>query len=131
MKAKRTTLELIAQSTEEAVQNGLDELGLKREDVEVEILDEGSRGLFGLGSRQARVRLSVKDQSSRSGLESEVSKMGELPETSLEMVEDQDEDIEELESDDELEAELESAQSLMDDLTFHVIKETIEELLKK
>ena len=131
MKAKRTTLELIAQSTEEAVQNGLDELGLKREDVEVEILDEGSRGLFGLGSRQARVRLSVKDQSSRSGLESEVSKMGELPETSLEMVEDQDEDIEELESDDELEAELESAQSLMDDLTFHVIKETIEELLEK
>ena len=30
----------------------------------VEVLDEGGRGLFGLGVRQARVRLTVKEQSS-------------------------------------------------------------------
>jgi spoIIIJ-associated protein len=60
MSDNRATLEVIAPTIEEAVENGLRELGLPREAVEVEILDEGSRGLFGLGTRQARVRLSIK-----------------------------------------------------------------------
>ena len=127
MNAKRTTLELIAQSIEEAIQNGLDELGLKRDDVDIEILDEGSKGLFGLGSRQARVRLTVKGQFFKSNQETAEPESVESPEAVLE----ENESIEELESDEELEEELESAQSLMDDLTFHVIKETIEELLEK
>jgi len=127
MNAKRTTLELIAQSIEEAIQNGLDELGLKRDDVDIEILDEGSKGLFGLGSRQARVRLTVKGQFFKSNQETAEPESVESPEAVFE----ENESIEELESDEELEEELESAQSLMDDLTFHVIKETIEELLEK
>jgi len=60
MRKSRTTLEVIAPSVDEAILKGLDELGLDQEAVEVEILDEGSKGLFGLGSRQARIRLSVK-----------------------------------------------------------------------
>lgn len=64
MNDKRTTIEKIAPSIDEAVDSGLAELGLLREDVEIEILDEGSRGLFGLGSRQARVRLTVKSLAS-------------------------------------------------------------------
>jgi spoIIIJ-associated protein len=56
----RATLEIIAPSVDEAVEKGLTELGLKREDVEIEILDEGKGGLFGLGGRQSRVRLSLK-----------------------------------------------------------------------
>lgn len=56
----RTTLEVIAPSIEEAIEKGLNELGLREEDVEVEVLDTGSRGLFGLGSRQARVRLTLR-----------------------------------------------------------------------
>ncbi|HZD55398.1 MAG TPA: RNA-binding cell elongation regulator Jag/EloR [Anaerolineales bacterium] len=60
MTEKRTSLEVIAPTIEEAVQKGLGDLGLAREAIEVEILDEGSRGLFGLGSRQARVRLTIK-----------------------------------------------------------------------
>jgi spoIIIJ-associated protein len=59
MNRNRTTIEKIAPSIEEAIEHGLNELGLQREDVEIEILDEGSRGLFGLGARQARVRLTV------------------------------------------------------------------------
>ncbi len=42
---------------EAAVAAGLTALGLSREQVEVEVLDEGSRGMFGIGSRPARVRL--------------------------------------------------------------------------
>jgi spoIIIJ-associated protein len=42
----------------EAVQNALARLGVQEKDVEIEVLDEGSRGVFNfLGSRQARVRV--------------------------------------------------------------------------
>jgi len=58
----RATLEIIAPSVEEAIDQGLNELGLSRNQVDVEILDEGSKGLFGLGNRQARVRLTLKGE---------------------------------------------------------------------
>lgn len=60
MSQERTNLEVIAPTVEEAVAKGLNQLGLPPEAVEVEVLDAGSRGLFGLGSRQARVRLTIK-----------------------------------------------------------------------
>jgi spoIIIJ-associated protein len=60
MNTQHATIEVIAPTVEEAIRNGLTDLGLNEEDVDVEILDEGSRGLFGLGSRLARVRLMVK-----------------------------------------------------------------------
>lgn len=61
MKEESTTLEVIAPTVEEAVNKGLAELGLQEDAVVVEVLDSGNRGLFGLGSRQVRVRLSVKN----------------------------------------------------------------------
>lgn len=60
MNDKRTNLEIIAPTIEEAIEKGLNDLGLARESVEIEVLDEGSKGLFGLGNRQARIRLTVK-----------------------------------------------------------------------
>ncbi len=60
MNSQRTTLEIIAPTINEAIEKGLAELELTREAVEIEILDEGTRGLFGLGSHQARVRLIVR-----------------------------------------------------------------------
>jgi spoIIIJ-associated protein len=57
---ERTTLEKIAPNVEDAIAQGLSELGLDKESVDVEVLDEGSRGLLGIGGRQARVRLTVK-----------------------------------------------------------------------
>jgi spoIIIJ-associated protein len=60
MSQERTNLEVIAPTVEEAVAKGLNQLGLPAEAVEVEVLDAGSRGLFGLGSRQARVKLTIK-----------------------------------------------------------------------
>lgn len=56
----RANLEVIAPSVDEAIQKGLDELGLNEDQVDVQVLDEGGSGLFGLGGRQARVRLTVK-----------------------------------------------------------------------
>jgi spoIIIJ-associated protein len=60
MNEKRTNLEVIAPSVEEAIARGLADLGLPEEAVDIEVLDTGTRGLFGLGTRQARVRLSIK-----------------------------------------------------------------------
>jgi spoIIIJ-associated protein len=59
MNDKRTNLEIIAPTVDEAIEKGLGDLGLPREAVEIEILDEGTKGLFGLGNRQARVRLTL------------------------------------------------------------------------
>jgi len=62
MSDTRANLEIIAPSIEEAVARGLADLGLPEEAVEVEVLDSGNKGLFGLGFRQARVRLTVRDR---------------------------------------------------------------------
>lgn len=56
---ERTTLEIIAPTVEEAIQQGLAQLGLTADAVSVEVLDSGSKGLFGLGGRQVRVLLTV------------------------------------------------------------------------
>ena len=55
----RPTLEIIAPTVEEALLQGLSQLGLTADAVSVEVLDSGSKGLFGLGGRQVRVRLTV------------------------------------------------------------------------
>src|SRR5512141_824838 len=56
---QRTTLEVIAPTVEEAISQGLAELGLTADAVSVEVLDAGNKGLFGLGKPQVRVRLTV------------------------------------------------------------------------
>lgn len=55
----KTTLEIIAPTVEEAIAQGLEQLGLTADAVSVEVLDTGSKGLFGLGKPQVRVRLTV------------------------------------------------------------------------
>jgi spoIIIJ-associated protein len=50
-------IEVAGSTKEEAIENGLAQLGLTINDVIIEILDEGSRGMLGMGSRDARVRL--------------------------------------------------------------------------
>ena len=63
MNSQKTTLEIMAPSVEEAVEKGLDQLGLPRDAVHVEVLDEGQGGFLGIGSRQVRVRLTIDDHS--------------------------------------------------------------------
>ena len=51
-----------AKTIEEAIEAGLAELNAAISDVDVQIIDEGSKGLFGLfGSRLAKVRLTLKE----------------------------------------------------------------------
>ncbi len=54
-------IETEGKTVDEAVANALTRLGVEQKDVEIEVLDEGSRGVFNiLGTRQARVRVRMK-----------------------------------------------------------------------
>ena len=53
------SVETSAVDIESAIELGLEQLGVTRESVIVEILEEPSRGLLGLGARQARIRLTT------------------------------------------------------------------------
>ncbi len=53
------SVETSAADIETAIELGLEQLGVTRESVIVEILEEPSRGLLGLGARQARIRLTT------------------------------------------------------------------------
>jgi len=53
------TIEAVGENVEEAIANGLAELGVSSSDVIVEVLEEPSRGVLGLGARPARVRLKL------------------------------------------------------------------------
>lgn len=50
-------IEVTASTVDEAIQQGLSELGCSREQVEVLVLHQGSRGFLGIGAQPARVRL--------------------------------------------------------------------------
>lgn len=119
MTSQRATLEIIAPTINEAIEKGLDELKLSREAVEIEILDEGSRGLFGLGSHQARVRLIVKQDDTE-----EIDP--EFPKTAgdyAEMVEAEEEPL--------VKPIRIPAANTKEEITLHVAQETVSELLGK
>lgn len=55
------TIEVTGKNIDEAVKNALSQLNVTRDKVDIETLDEGSKGLFGLlGSKLAKVKVSVK-----------------------------------------------------------------------
>ncbi len=70
----RRSGEFQARSVDEAVLKGLRELGLSRDDVDVEIIRPGSRGLLGLLGEEAVVRVSARSATAAAvSLEDEVA----------------------------------------------------------
>ncbi len=56
-------VEKSAKTVEEAVQSALEELKADREKVDIEVLEQPSKGIFGiLGSKHARVRVTLKEE---------------------------------------------------------------------
>ena len=54
-------IEVEAKSTQEAITIALNKLYAKREEVEIKVLREESKGLFGMiGQKQAKVRVILK-----------------------------------------------------------------------
>ena len=54
-------VEATGRTVEEAVDQALTQLGAAVEDVDLEVLDPGARGMFGLGVRDARVRVTLRE----------------------------------------------------------------------
>jgi spoIIIJ-associated protein len=48
-------------TVEEATERALMQLGASHEDVDVEVLDVGTRGMLGIGARDARVRVTLRE----------------------------------------------------------------------
>ncbi|HEY56312.1 MAG TPA: protein jag [Dehalococcoidia bacterium] len=55
----KESMESSASSVEEAIKQALNQLGVTREEVRVTVLDEGKRGVLGLGSEPARVSVEL------------------------------------------------------------------------
>ncbi|AUG59114.1 RNA-binding cell elongation regulator Jag/EloR [Acetivibrio saccincola] len=56
------SVEKTAKTVEDAINIALSELNASEEDVDIEIIDKGVKGIFGLiGSKQARVRVTIKE----------------------------------------------------------------------
>ena len=54
------SIEIRGKTADEALAKGLAELGLERDDVSVEIVERGKKGVFGIGAVEAVVRLSFE-----------------------------------------------------------------------
>ncbi len=54
------SIEASGKSVEEAVQQALTRLGRRRDEVEITVLQEAARGTFGIGSKDARVLVTVR-----------------------------------------------------------------------
>lgn len=122
----RATLEVIAPTIEEAIAQGIDELGLPEDALEIEILDSGSKGLFGIGSRQARVRLTIKSSYPVEKVEESFAEAPiEPPPVEVAEVALPPSPTEQHE-----EKPLQGTQ-LKDDITLYVAKATVVELLEK
>lgn len=68
MEQSNDSVETEAKLLEDAIAEGLARLGLTRAEAEIEILSEGKGGFLGIGSKNARVRVSRKSaRSSRPG----------------------------------------------------------------
>ena len=57
------SIEASGKSIDEAVQQALAHLGKHRDEVEIVVLQEPTRGAFGIGSKEARVRVTVRPSS--------------------------------------------------------------------
>lgn len=60
MATPQESIEVRAKTVEAALREGLRRLNLTREQVDVEVLSEGSRGILGFGAEDARIRLTPR-----------------------------------------------------------------------
>jgi spoIIIJ-associated protein len=64
-------IEREGKTVSEATISACEDLGIPRSELEVEVLKEGSKGVLGIGVKNAKIRITVKDESlSEKGLQS-------------------------------------------------------------
>ena len=64
MGAQMISIDVEGTTVKEAIKKALLKLGVEREHVDVKVLAEGNKGLFGMkGSKQAKVKVTLKQSS--------------------------------------------------------------------
>ena len=63
------SIEASGKTVKDAIRNGLAELGCDSDDVDIQVIEMGSPGLFGMFGRPAKVRLTVKTADPALGIE--------------------------------------------------------------
>ena len=56
------SIEVTGKTVNDAITSGLQQLGVDRSDVEIQVMEMGSPGLFGMFGKRAKVRLTVKTE---------------------------------------------------------------------
>ena len=119
-------------SVEKAIQKGLRQLGLLQDQVFVEVISEGKKGLFGFGQKNAEVELTpVATMVSEEAVEEVVEPVVEtVEETTVETVEVLEEDFDEDDFEDEAgEADYEETVDQLEEAA-RVTKEYLEGIAK-
>lgn len=70
-------------TVEEAISQALDALGVTREQVQIDVIDEGRKGFFGIGAKEAEVTVTVKEDSNSPA---EKTIVEEVPSTKPEII---------------------------------------------
>lgn len=55
------TVEMTGKNVDEALKNALEVLNASKDDVDVEVIDEGSKGFLGIGNKEAKIIVTVKN----------------------------------------------------------------------
>lgn len=55
------TVEMTGKNVDEALKNALEVLNASKDDVEFEVIDEGSKGFLGIGNKEAKIIVTVKN----------------------------------------------------------------------
>jgi spoIIIJ-associated protein len=73
MSEAERSIETTGPDEEVAIAAGLEQLGVGRDQVRIDVLDEARAGVMGLGSREARVRLTVTGDGRVAGADDEAA----------------------------------------------------------
>ena len=84
------SVESHGKTVDEAIGQALRRLGRQRDDVEITVLSEGSRGVFGIGAEHARVRVTLRegDESEAGPVAAEAVSLDRLDEIAQDMLMD-------------------------------------------
>ena len=85
------SVESHGKTVDEAVGQALRRLGRQRDEVDITVLSEGTRGVFGIGAEEARVRVTVREGEGEAAgppAEQEAVPMERLPEVAEDMLTD-------------------------------------------